>query len=144
VLTFCRATNLQAQEYSKLCSESLVRELFELAGHYVERGIFSRAAEPFAKHSQMILHTVLRQTAGTLSRERCWQRAQASYFEAAREANQLLKACSRCDLSARRELGHPDERNTVTRGCASTFPNICFCHKRDCPKCTFPAKVSWN
>jgi len=59
VLTFCRATNLQAQEYSKLCSESLVRELFELAGHYVERGIFSRAAEPFAKHSQMILHTVL-------------------------------------------------------------------------------------
>ena len=45
-------SNLQAQEYSKLRSESLVRELFELAGRFVERGIFSRAAEPFSKYSQ--------------------------------------------------------------------------------------------
>lgn len=44
--------NLHATEYTKLRSESLVRELFELAGHFVERELFTRSAEPFAKHSQ--------------------------------------------------------------------------------------------
>ena len=43
---------LHRAEYTTLRSESLVRELFELAGRFVDRDLFSRHAAPFTTHSQ--------------------------------------------------------------------------------------------